>query len=193
MYKKIIIILLLFFLFGCVQKERLSNSSKTYLFFKNFDVNHYYVSFFDRNVSKNDDTKINIARDNDKYYYEVDGQVKTIIIQKNGICFTISGGGYYKKEKDVFDYSLGIIPSNIDDLKKLDYKTGKESVFGKKYVYEKYIFDKNEVIYYYRGSKLIYIKYKSFERTGLLRFNFMKDEFDNDIFNAYEKYDEIVF
>ena len=71
--RRLLCLLLIFCLFGCASDKVMikKGNSKTYAFFKDFDMNHYYVSFFDRNSTSSDDAKIIMARDGEKYYYEV--------------------------------------------------------------------------------------------------------------------------
>ena len=90
MLKKVLLIVLVLFC-GCSKSLKTdSGYSRTYLFFKDFDTNNYYVSFYDRNVSVDDKTKINMARSSDNYFYEIDGFENRIIIQKDGFRYTVN-------------------------------------------------------------------------------------------------------
>ena len=68
--KKILLFLFVLLLVGCGVEtkviDKANGDSKTYLFFKDFNPNNYYVELWDRNVNKNDDTKIIMARDGDR-------------------------------------------------------------------------------------------------------------------------------
>lgn len=199
MIKKFLYLFLFLLLVGCSSTvstvNEANSNSRTYLFFKNFDVSHYYVSFWDRNTSINDDTKIIMARNGDKFYYELDGYERNIIIQKDGFRYSVSPNKseYYKEESEVEDFSIGILPSDINKLKDKRYKTGKEKVFNSKYVFENYEFDGGETTYYYKGNKLTYIRYKSIQNEVLLKFNYMKKHFDDDIFEINSKFNEITY
>lgn len=199
MWKKLMFFCFIFLLIGCSNKvetiNKANGESKTYLFFKNFDVNHYYVSFFDRNTSSNDDTKIIMARDGDKLYYEFDGYERSIIIQKEGIRYNVVPNrlGYFKSDSEIEDFSIGILPNDIDELKTKSYKTGNEKVFNSKYTFERYDFDSGETTYYFKGKKLIYVRYKSIQKEVFLRFNFMKNDFDSKIFEIDSNFEEITY
>ena len=197
--KFFIIFLLMIFFCGCQSRneviKKADGKSKTYQMFKAFNVNSYYVSFWDRNSSINDDTKIILARLDDKYYYEIDGTVKQKIIQKDGFKYTVdvNANSYFKKESIIEDYSLGILPNDINKLKNMGYVKGEEKIFDNSYEFEKYDFDGREVTYFYKNSKLIYIKYKNFLREGILKFNFIKTKFDEKIFDIDNKYEELTY
>ncbi len=199
MRRKLIIICFVLLLTGCFQKvetiDKASGNSRTYLFFKNFDVVHYYVSFWDRNTSINDDTKIVMARDDDKLYYEFDGYERNIIIQKDGVRYSISPNQltYFKEDSDMEDFSIGILPSDIKKLKTKGYKTGVEKVFNSRYTFERYNFEDGETTYYFKGEKLVYVKYKSIQKEVLLKFDNMKSDFDSGIFEIDDKFEEITY
>ena len=97
-------------LVGCGVETRVikeaDGDSKTYLFFKDFDPNNYYVELWDRNVNKNDDTRIIMARSDDEYYYEIDGANNMINIWKDGYLYTIDNQlkNYSKQESIIMDY-----------------------------------------------------------------------------------------
>lgn len=195
MIKKILTICLTFLIIGCTNGVSVKKGdSKTYLFFKDFDTSNYYVSFWDRNTSINDDTKIIMARNGDKYYYEFDGYERNVIIQKGGKCYNINPkmGEYYTEEKEVEDFSIGILPDEIKNLKKQKYETGKEKIFNKNYVYEKFSNKYGESTYYFKGDKLIYVRYKSVQNTVLLKFNYMKKA-SLDIFELGDNLEEITY
>ena len=75
MIKKVVLCLFALLLVGCGVETRTidkaNGDSKTYLFFKDFDPNNYYVELWDRNNNKNDDTKIIMARSDDESYYDI--------------------------------------------------------------------------------------------------------------------------
>lgn len=195
--KKVLILLLIIITFGCssskVEKiEKANGEAKTYKFFKNINVKHYYISFWDRNISINDDTEVIFARDNDKYYYEIKGENNQKIIQKEGIRYTINDYGYLKEEKEIEDYSKGIIPKNIEKLKTQGYKRGKEKVYNKYYTFEEYINGKEKTTYYY-GKNLSYIKYSSIEREVMLKFKEIKYDFSDKIFEIDKSLMEIAY
>lgn len=199
MTKKIFVLFFIFFLIGCSDRTQVirkaNGESKTYSFFKDFNINHYYVSFWDRNTSINDDTKIIMARNNDKYYYELDGYERNIIIQKDGVRYNVSPDKleYYKEEKPLEDFSKGILPTDIKDLKKKGYRTGKEKIYNSTYVFEKYEYENGETTYFYKGDKLIYIRYKSIQNQIFLRFNEIKKKFDDNIFEISDDFEEITY
>lgn len=188
--KRFLIVCLVLFCAGCAGKGsgvvEKNGLSKTYNFFKDFDSNKYYVCFFDRNSSKNDDTKIIMARDGGKYYYSIEGEIHSSIIQKDGVKYTLNynTSTYFKEDSDVHDYSIGILPSNINRLKKMSYKTGRSKVFNLTYVFEKFVNDNGETTYYFKGSKLIYVKYKNVYREILLRFNYMNKKVSSKLFDV---------
>lgn len=170
--KKWLCLFLILCLFGCSSDKVLvkSGNSKTYAFFKDFDKNHYCVSFFDRNSTKSDDTKIVMARDEDKYYYEVTSMNHQKIIQKDGFKYTILDNGYYMEESELYDYSHGILP-DISKLKDSKYKTGYKKLFGIRYLFEEYTDDKEVTTYFFEGNNLIYINYSSVLQDILLKFD----------------------
>ena len=75
----------------------------------------------------------------------------------------------------------------------MGYVKGEEKIFDNSYEFEKYDFDGREVTYFYKNSKLIYIKYKNFLREGILKFNFIKTKFDEKIFDIDNKYEELTY
>ena len=193
--KNFLIILIVIIITGCSNKSFSCNNglSKTYSFFKDFNIHHYYASFFDRNISKNDDSKIIFARDNDRYYYEINGSINSIIIQKDDIHYVLANGMYHTEESSLIDYSHGILPSDIEPLRKKSYSCGREKIFGKSYFYEKYYFDNYETYYFFNNSKLIYIRYNNLQGSGLLKINYIKNDFDDKIFDVYKKFEEIKY
>lgn len=197
MYRKILLLCFIFLLAGCFNDSQVMNQngkSRSYLFFKDFNFEHYYVSFWDRNTSINDDSLIIMARDNDKYYYEFDGYEKNIIIQKEGLRYNINFDRreYYKEDKDLEDFAFGILPSDLEILKK-KYKSGREKIFKKSYYFEKYKIGKNETTYYFNGNKLVYIRYKSIENIVLLKFNEYKENFSSEIFDINSEFNEVTY
>lgn len=193
--KKILIVFLILFC-GCSKSlETESGYSRTYLFFKNFDVNKYYVSFYDRNVSSGDKTKINMAKLEDNYFYEIDGFENRIIIQKDGKRYTINKNlmNYFEEEGNFEDFSHGFIPNDIEFLKKNKYETGYQKVFNQKYIYEKYKLDEGESTYYFDGYDLVYVSYKSIFGSNLLKFISMKNDVDSSIFEISKKYSEMSY
>jgi hypothetical protein len=198
MRKKILLILMLF-LVGCSNQittvNKANGDSKTYLFFKDFDVKKYYVCFFDRNNAKNDNTKIIMARDNDKYYYEINGSNNRIIIQKNGIRYEIDPKmmNYFQSNKVVTDFSDGFLPKDILALKTAGYKYGTEKVFNSTYYFERYTVDKNTTTYYYSGNELIYVRYKTVSKDALLKFNYMSKKVNSSLFEIDKDYQEITY
>ena len=197
--KKVLIILLLLFCFGCSQKtvsvKKADGDSLTYLFFKDFDAQNYYVSFYDRNVSKNDNSMIIYARSGDKYYYEYDGENSQKIIQKDGFKYTVNEklGNYFKEESELEDYTYGILPSDAKILKTKGYKTGKAKVLGFSYVFEEYKLKGAVTTYYFKGRKLIYVKTDLVSGSSLIKFDSMKDKFSKKIFDISDNYNEISY
>ncbi|MBR3198854.1 MAG: hypothetical protein IKG27_02430 [Bacilli bacterium] len=197
--KKLLVICLSLLLIGCGNKiatiKKANGDSKTYLFFKKFDVSNYYVSFWDRNTSINDDSKIILARSGDKYYYEFDGYQRNIIIQKEGKRYNVypDRKEYSLEDKDVEDFALGILPNDMDKLKKQGYKTGEEKIYGKKYIYEKFSSDIGDTTYYFKGKKLIYVKYEGIQKNVFLKFNYMKKDFSLKIFEISNDFEEISY
>ena len=159
------------------------------------DTNNYYVSFYDRNVSVDDKTKINMARSSDNYFYEIDGFENRIIIQKDGFRYTVNNNlmNYFEEEAALEDFSYGLIPRNIKKLKKMKYETGYQKVFNKKYIFEKYKIDNGESIYYFDGNDLVYVSYKSALGFNMLKFISMSNDVDKDIFEISSKYSEISY
>ena len=150
MIKKIILCLFALFLVGCGVEtqviDKANGDSKTYLFFKDFDPNNYYVELWDRNNHKNDDTKIIMARSDSKYYYEINGSSQMINIWKDGKMYTIDPQmkNYNVVDSPVTDYAFGVLPNDMTTLKVSGYETGEEKVYGKNYIYEKYTHDNGE-------------------------------------------------
>ena len=197
--KKVFLIVLLLFCFGCSEKivsvKKANGDSLTYLFFKDFDVNNYYVSFYDRNVSKNDDTMIVYARYDDKYLYEYKGENSQKIIQMDGFKYTIneSLNTFFKEASKLEDYSYGVLPNDLEKLKTMGYKTGKAKVFGVSYVFEEYKLKGAASTYYFRGKKLIYVKTDLVSGSSLIKFDGMKSRFSKKIFNISDNYNEMVY
>ena len=197
MYKKILCVFICLFLFGCssekiVTVKKANGESKTYAFFKDFNPLKYYVSFFDRNSTDKDDTKIIMAREDDKYYYEIKGAANQVIIQEDGFKYTISNDGYFKEESSLVDYSLGILPRDISSLKTMGYKMGKRSLYGRKYVFEEYKSDDGTTSYYFDGDKLIFISYKTPLQEIFLKFDKFGD-LSSDIFEINSDLHEITY
>lgn len=197
--KRILIFIIIIFCFGCSEKavsvKKADGDSLTYLFFKNFDVNNYYVSFYDRNVSKNDDSMIIYARSGDKYYYEFKGENGQTIIQKDGFKYTINKklNSFFKEENELDDYSYGILPNDLNKLKTMGYKTGKSKVYGFTYVFEEYKLKGVTSTYYFKGDRLIYVKTDLVSGSILLKFDDMKNSCSEKIFEISDKYNEISY
>ena len=197
--KKFIIVFLLLFCFGCSEKivdvKKADGDSLTYLFFKNFDVKNYYVSFYDRNVSKNDDSLIIFARSDNKYYYEYKGENGQIIIQMDGFKYTINKklNSFFKEESELEDYSYGIIPNDIDKFKTMGYKTGKAKVYGSYYVFEEYKIKGVTSTYYFKNRKLIYVKTDLVGGSSLIKLDNIKRKYSKKIFDISDNYNEISY
>lgn len=197
--KKLILCLCVLLLVGCGVETKVikkaNGDALTYNFFKDFDVENYYVEFWDRNNNKNDDTKIVMARKGDKYYYEINGSSEMIIIQKDGYMYTLDPQmkNYSKLESAVKDYAYGVLPNDIKALRTKGYETGEEKVYGKKYIYEKYTNDNEETTYYFKGNELVYIKYKSIQSTLFFKFNLTKDEVSSKLFDIPDEYLEMTY
>lgn len=195
MMKKFLIIFLILFC-GCSKSlDTKSGYSRTYLFFKDLDVNNYYVSFYDRNVSVSDKTEINMAKLGDNYFYEINGAYNRVIIQKDGKRYTIDKTlmNYFEEESDLENFAYGIVPDDIDYLKKADYESGYQKVFNNKYIFERYKLENGESTYYFDGDDLVYVSYKSVFGSNLLKFISMSNEVDSDIFEISQKYGEISY
>lgn len=197
--KKFLIVFLLLFCFGCSEKivnvKKADGDSLTYLFFKDFDIQNYYVSFYDRNVSKNDDAKIIYARSGDKYYYEYKGENGQKIIQMDGFKYTINErlNSFFKEKSKVEDYSFGILPNDLKKLKTMGYKTGKAKVFESTYVFEEYKLKGVVSTYYFKGNELIYVKTDLVSGSSLLKFDSMKSKVSKKNFDISDSYNEISY
>lgn len=197
--KKILLFILLLLCFGCsdesISVKKADGDSLTYLFFKNFDVNNYYVSFYDRNISKNDAAMIIYARSKDKYYYEYKGENGQVIIQMDGFKYSINKkqNSFFKEESKLEDYSYGILPNNLEELKTMGYKTGKRKVFGLSYVFEEYRLKGVVSTYYFKGNKLKYVKTELAGGSSLLKFDSMKNRFSKKIFDVIDGYSEMSY
>lgn len=199
MIKKIVVFIFVLLLAGCGVEtkviEKANGDSKTYLFFKDFNPSNYYVEFWDRNNHKNDDTKIIMARSGDKYYYEIDGSSKMIVIQKDGYMYTADPQmkSYIKVESPLEDYAYGVLPSDMTTLKVSGYETGEEKIYGKKYIYEKYTNDNDESVYYFDGDDLVYVRYKGPLKNVFFKFNLKKNKVDEDLFKIPDGYLENTY
>ena len=197
--KKFIIVFLLLFCFGCSERivnvKKADGDSLTYLFFKDYNTQNYYVSFYDRNVSKNDNSLIIYARSGDKYYYEYKGENGQKIIQKDGFKYTINEkvNNLFKEENELEDYSYGVLPDDLEKLKTMGYKSGKSKVFGVSYVFEEYKLKGAVSTYYFKGRNLIYVKTDSVSGSSLLKFDSMKSNFSKKIFDINDNYSEISY
>ena len=199
MIKKIVLCLFALLLVGCGVEtkviDKANGDSKTYLFFKDFDPNNYYVELWDRNNNKNDDTKIIMARSDDKYYYEIDGSTQMIVIQKDGYMYTLDPQmkNYNKVESPIVDYAYGVLPNDMVTLRVAGYETGEEKVYGKRYIYEKYTNNNDETTYYFDGDDLGYIRYKSPQKTVFFKYNLTKDKVNSTLFEIPDDYLEITY
>ena len=197
--KKILLFLFVLLLVGCGVEtkviDKANGDSKTYLFFKDFNPNNYYVELWDRNVNKNDDTKIIMARDGDRYYYEIDGVSNMINIWKDGYLYTLDGQlkNYNKVQSPVQDNSYGILPNDMKTLRVKGYETGGEKIYGKTYIYEKYTYDNEETIYYFDGDDLVYIRYNGLQKNLFYKFNLTKDKASSNLFEIPKDYLEITY
>lgn len=197
--KKILLFLFVLLLVGCGVEtkviDKANGDSKTYLFFKDFNPNNYYVELWDRNVNKNDDTKIIMARDGDRYYYEIDGVSNMINIWKDGYLYTLDGQlkNYNKVQSPVQDNSYGILPNDMKALRVKGYETGGEKIYGKTYTYEKYTYDNEETIYYFDGDDLVYIRYNGLQKNLFYKFNLTKDKASSNLFEIPKDYLEITY
>ena len=78
-------------------------------------------------------------------------------------------------------------------LRTAGYETGEERVYGKNYIYEKYTNNTDESTYYFDGDDLVYIRYKSPEKTVFFKYNLTKDEVDSTLFEIPDDYLEITY
>lgn len=199
MIKKIVLSLFALLLVGCAVEtkviDKANGDSKTYLFFKDFDPNNYYVELWDRNNNKNDDTKIIMARSGDKYYYEINGSTQMIIIQKDGYMYTLDPQmkNYNKVESPLKDYADGVLPNDMVTLRTAGYETGEEKVYGKTYVYEKYTNNNEESTYYFDGDDLVYIRRKNPENTVFFKYNLTKSKVNSTLFEIPDDYLEMTY
>lgn len=201
--KKLLVLLVLglFLVTGCdsepQQIERANGDSLTYLFFKDkYEESKYYFEFLDRNTAKNDSTKIIMARKDDDYYYEINGSSNMIIIQKDGIRYTLDSSmkTYFKEDiVTVEDFSLGILPSNMDDLKTKGYETGKEKILDQNLRYERYTYDTYTSTYYFKGDNLVYIKEVTPLKTVILKYSDYKNSFKKRLFDIPDSYTEMTY
>lgn len=201
--KKLLVLLVLglFLVTGCdsepQQIERANGDSLTYLFFKDkYEESKYYFEFLDRNTAKNDSTKIIMARKDDDYYYEINGSSNMIIIQKDGIRYTLDSSmkTYFKEDiVTVEDFSLGILPSNMDDLKTKGYETGKEKILDQNLRYERYTYDTYTSTYYFKGDDLVYIKEVTPLKTVILKYSDYKNSFKKRLFDIPDSYTEMTY
>ena len=179
------------------QIERANGDSLTYLFFKDkYEESKYYFEFLDRNTAKNDSTKIIMARNDDKYYYEINGSSNMIVIQKDGIRYTLDSSmkTYFKEDiVTVEDFSLGILPSNMDDLKTKGYETGKEKILDQNLRYERYTYDTYTSTYYFKGDDLVYIKEVTPLKTVILKYSDYKNSFKKRLFDIPDSYTEMTY
>lgn len=197
----ILILLSLFMLTGCdsepVQVKKANGDSLTYLFFKDkYKEDKYYFEFLDRNIAKNDNTKIIMARDNDKYYYQISGSTDMIIIQKNGFKYTLDPRmvTYFKESAvTVEDYSLGILPRDMNELKTRGYETGKEEILDQKLRYERYNYDVYTSTYYFKGNDLIYVKEVTPLKTVVMKYNDYETKVKDSLFKIPKKYMEMTY
>lgn len=196
---KKVLLLLILLCFGCSDKalnvKKANGDSLTYLFFKDFDTKNYYVSFYDRNISKNDDAMIIYARSDDKYYYEYKGANGQKIIQMNGFKYTINEklNSFFKEESDLEDYSYGILPNDLGEFETMGYKTGKAKIYGASYVFEEYKLKGVVSTYYFKGDKLIYVKTDLANASSLVKFGSMKNNFSKKIFDINDGYSEMSY
>lgn len=175
---KKIIPLICLLLIGCTAQNKViskaNGDSKTYNTFKNIDENNYCLELFDRNTNKNDSTKIILAKKSSASLYEINGTINQTTIQKNGYKYVFDNiQKTYTKEKinKQVDNSIGLIPKNINKLKTAGYETGKTKIFNKNLIYEKYVNKDEETTYYFNANKLIYIRYKTFDKILLYKFD----------------------
>ena len=148
------------------------------------------------NIAKNDNTKIIMARDNDKYYYQISGSTDMIIIQKNGFKYTLDPRmvTYFKESAaTVEDYSLGILPRDMNELKTRGYETGKEEILDQKLRYERYNYDVYTSTYYFKGNDLIYVKEVTPLKTVVMKYNDYKTKVKDSLFKIPKKYMEMTY
>lgn len=200
--KKIIYIFMIIMLFtGCSSKpitvEKSNGDSKAYLFLKDkYNPDKYYFEFYDRNISSNDKAKIIMARDDNKYYYSINGDNDIAIIQKDGFKYTVDFKlkSYSKVlEKNIMDNSFGILPRNMEEFKTLGYIKGKERIFNQSLEYEKYDYGNIETTYYFKGKNLVYIKCKQPTKTITLKYINYKKKVSDKLFDVPKKYVEMTY
>ena len=137
-----------------------------------------------------------MARKDDDYYYEINGSSNMIIIQKDGIRYTLDSSmkTYFKEDiVTVEDFSLGILPSNMDDLKTKGYETGKEKILDQNLRYERYTYDTYTSTYYFKGDDLVYIKEVTPLKTVILKYSDYKDSFKKRLFDIPDSYTEMTY
>lgn len=194
--KKIILILLALIITGCssevTEVKNPNGSSLTYKYFskENYEDNKYNLEL------KNGNSNITIIKDNDSIYYEITGGMNLIIIEKNGLRYNFDPiNQIYSTQSIVIseNYTEGILPESMKNLKNKSYKTGKEKINSHKYVFETYKYSEGTTTYYYDDNELKFIKKQTDEEDLLYEVLKFSTKVKNNAFDIPEGYTEMTY
>ena len=193
--KKLILIFLILITTGCTSEvtevKNPNGNSLTYKYFakENYKDNKYNIKL------KNENSIINVIKENNNVYYSINGGMNLIIIEKNGLRYNFDLANKIYSSTSIIvseDYTEGILPS-MKDLKNKKYKTGKEKVNSHKYVFETYKYSKGTTTYYFDDHELKFIKKQTSEEDLLYEVLNFSTKVKKNAFEIPKGYSEITY
>lgn len=192
MIKKVFSFLIIIFIMsGCSSHDI---NDRAYNYFKNFDDKEYRVVYKNVSIDEKNAPIVTVATKNNKYYYSANGSNnQNIVIQKDNKKYTLMPETLTYNEENISkyeDYTYGMFQKGI--FKNKNYETDQAHLFGEKLVYEQFDNNKNQIRYYFKGSKLKYIKISG-ERNLLLEIINLDKKIKDEWFNIPPHYSGITY
>lgn len=194
--KKIILVVLLLLITGCdnevTEVKNPDGSSLTYQYFngKKYDGSQYNLKLM------NDNSIIVIKKKNSNVYYEITGGMNLIILEKDGLRYNFDLTNKLYSTQSIIttqNYTEGILPEDMSELKDQSYTTGKEKINGHKYVFETYEYSEGETTYYFDDNELKFIRKQTTDEELLYEVLKFGIKVKNKAFNMPEGYTEMTY
>ena len=204
----LLMIALLFGITACGNDKKEENtktgeSSKTYKVLGELFKGDTFTFIAEGNI--NTDTEelqkgtITMALNGEDIYMDVKSdEERMTIIYKDKVSYLISHEekSYIKTEGEnenlTKEDALFISEEELEDIKKQEYKTGKEKVEGKEYEYEEFKDDEDITRrYYFEGDNLVYIKTIDKDEEELIKVIELSNNVDEKLFEIPAEYEEI--
>ncbi len=194
--KKIVLILFVLMLTGCnaevTEVKNPDGDSLTYKYLssKNYEDDLYNIKL------KNGTSTIKIKKKENNLYYEITGSMNLIIIEKDGIRYNFDPANQIYSSQTIVvseNYTEGILPDSMEELKTKSYTTGKEKINSRKYVFETYEYSEGETTYYFDDDELKFIRKQTDEEDLLYEVLKFSTNVKDKAFDIPEGYSEMTY